>query len=73
MVFEKRTESNYENEEGGALEGGGGRVREEEEDGQSIVRLEYLPRRSWRDGKGGRVWRRKGILIRVRRDTAKRA
>lgn len=53
MVFETRTESKYENEEGGALEGGG-REREEE-DGRSIVRLEYLPRRSWRDGKGRRV------------------
>lgn len=60
MVFEKRTESKYENEEGGALEGGG-REREEK-DGRSIVRLEYLPRRSWRDGKGRRVggWEERG-------------
>lgn len=45
--------------------------KEKEKDERSIVRLEYPPRRNCRDGR--EEVGRKGILIQVRRDTAKRA
>lgn len=47
--------------------------KEEEKYERSIVRLEYPPRRSCRDGREEVGGERKGILIQVRRDTAKRA
>lgn len=47
--------------------------KEKEKDERSIVRLEYPPRRSCRDGREEVGGGRKGILIQVRRDTAKRA
>lgn len=86
VAFESGTdEERTENEERGALsvdkqeEGEGEEEHEEEEkekDERSIVRLEYPPRRSCRDGReeeeGGREGEKR-ILIRVRRDTAKRA